>query len=75
VVSGESGEAGRALNAAATAAMEEVLRYALRFKRREEYQPLEELALRVQRAVIEAGAEVLNDDAAERGERGGTSDD
>lgn len=52
----------RALNAAATAAQEVVLEHALRFERREDYQPLEELAQRVQRAVVEAGVQVYRDE-------------
>lgn len=53
---------GPALNAAATAAMEEVLEYALRFDRREDYQPLEELASRVQRRALEAGVAALHEE-------------
>jgi hypothetical protein len=52
----------RAVNAASVAAQEEVLRYALRFKRREEYRPLEELAERVQRAVVVAAFEIVQTD-------------
>ena len=45
-----------ALNAASAAAMNEVYEYAHQFKRREEYQPLEqELAPRVARRALTAG--------------------
>jgi hypothetical protein len=62
---GDAGErrqndvAARALNAAATAARETVLEFALRYDRREDYLPLEHLAARVQRSVLEAGAAAI----------------
>jgi hypothetical protein len=59
----------RAVNAAADAAQEEVLRFALRFKRREEYRPLEELARRVQRVAVVAAIEVVKEETAEEAER------
>ena len=64
-MSDESDLVARAVNAASYAAQEEVLRFALRFKRREEYRPLELLAERVQRAAVEAGAEVVKETATE----------
>jgi hypothetical protein len=51
----------RAVNAAAGAAAMEVYEYAHRFKRREDYQPLDELPARVQRAAIEAAVAVMNE--------------
>jgi hypothetical protein len=48
----------RAINTASGAAQEVVLEYAARFKREEDYEPLEDLAADVQRAVVEAGCAV-----------------
>jgi hypothetical protein len=61
----------RALNAAATAAHEAVLVFALRFDRREDYLPVEQLAARVQRRVLEAGVAACRE--AEEGGAGGVT--
>jgi hypothetical protein len=62
----------RAVNAASWAAANEVYEYAHRFKRREEYRPLEDLAQRVQHAAVTAAFEVINEtaDAGETGRAG-----
>ena len=53
-MSGENDPVADAVNAASWAAENEVYEYAHRFKRREDYMPLEELARRVQRAAVAA---------------------
>jgi hypothetical protein len=53
--------AGAAINAASNAAQEEILAYAQQFEKREDYRPLEQLAQRVQHAVVRVAFERLND--------------